>query len=151
MNTRHFARQVAFQILYEWEMVDRNPPVDSVGLRSETRIPPHRVAKSHFEHFQVPKRVQAFALELVEGVITSIQTIDPQLETLSTNWKLNRMSAVDRNLLRLGAYEIIEFSDIPPAVTINEMVELAKQFGAEDSAPFINGILDKLAQSRKSA
>ena len=87
-----------------------------------------------------------FATRLAEGVEAERDDLDRRIEAASTNWRIVRMAVVDRNLLRLGAYELLYCSDIPANVTINEAVELAKRFGAKDSKGFVNGILDRIAR-----
>lgn len=89
-----------------------------------------------------------FALELVQGVLAFREEIDQRLRSLSEHWRLERMSIVDRNILRLGAYEVLYRTDIPPKVSIDEAVELAKEYGDEKSSAFVNGILDALAATR---
>lgn len=93
--------------------------------------------------------IQDFTYHLVEGTLRNEKEIDGVIEGSSTNWKLSRMASVDRNLLRLAAYELLFLQDIPHSVTINEAVEIAKKFGTEDSPGFINGVLDKIAKERK--
>ena len=83
--------------------------------------------------------------EFVSGVMEHLETIDQLLEDCSTNWKVARMARVDRNILRLAAFELRYRDDIPSRVTINEAVEIAKQYGEKDSGSFINGILDRIA------
>lgn len=90
---------------------------------------------------------EGFALELVEGVRGKLTELDALLTTHSQNWRLERMSRIDRNVLRLGAFELTSRQDIPKKVTLNEAIELGRKFGSEDSSAFINGILDKLAES----
>ncbi len=94
-----------------------------------------------------PRDPQAhgFALELVVGVREQLSSLDAALEQHSHNWRVDRMQRIDRNVLRLGTYELLHRPDIPRKVTINEAVELAKRFGNEDSAAFVNGLLDRLA------
>jgi len=88
-----------------------------------------------------------FAFLLCRGVLENIDAIDGILNSCSENWKVSRMSRVDRNILRLSVCEIVFLSDIPLPVTINEAIEVAKEFGSETSAAFINGILDKIGKS----
>jgi len=96
--------------------------------------------------------VRSFADELFRGVAGSISDIDEMLSSHSTNWKITRMAAVDKNVLRLAAYELTRRPDIPVKVTINEAVEIAKRFGTADSGAFVNGILDNIARGvRKDA
>ena len=86
-----------------------------------------------------------FARELVQGVFEHRERIETLIEQASLNWRLSRMPAVDRNILRMACYEILERPDIPVSVTINEAVELAKRYGGADSRAFVNGILDRVA------
>ena len=88
-----------------------------------------------------------FAQRLVEGVEQTQVELDTLLESCSTNWRLVRMPVVDRNILRIAAYEIVHCDDIPMNVSINEAVELAKRFGAAESKAFVNGILDRICRS----
>ncbi|MES2638258.1 MAG: transcription antitermination factor NusB [Myxococcota bacterium] len=86
-----------------------------------------------------------FAQELVRGVTENREALDQRIEAASLNWRLPRMPAVDRNILRLGAHEIIARADIPASVSINEAIEVAKRFGGAESRAFVNGILDRIA------
>ena len=89
-----------------------------------------------------------FGLELLTGVTEHRDAIDRELSTLSTNWKLSRMAVVDRNILRLGAFEIV-FADTPGPVAVNEAILLAKRYGDAASPRFINGVLDRLAKQKQ--
>lgn len=89
-----------------------------------------------------------FALKLTEGVLFFRETLDRKITSFSEHWRLKRMPCVDRNILRLAAYEILYQPDIPPKVSIDEAVELAKEYGDDKSSAFVNGILDALAASR---
>lgn len=93
--------------------------------------------------------VKAFALQLVTDVAGYQDEIDKAIQSASTNWRLNRMAAVDRNILRLGVYELFYCEDIPKRVTLNEAIELGKTFGTEDSGSFINGVLDNISKARE--
>jgi N utilization substance protein B len=88
-----------------------------------------------------------FAQRLVEGVNRTQADLDALVESCSTNWRLARMPIVDRNILRIAAYEIVHCDDIPLNVSINEAVELAKRFGAAESKAFVNGILDRICRT----
>lgn len=87
-----------------------------------------------------------YAMRLIEGVLAHHAELDAQIAACAHNWRLGRMSVVDRNLLRLSAYEILFGAEVPPAVAINEAIELAKEFGDKDSSRFVNGVLDRLAK-----
>ena len=90
--------------------------------------------------------VKKFVEELVTGTIRNIAEIDKVIQGAAENWDLNRMAAVDRNILRLAIFEILYRDDIPSAVTINEALEIAKKYSSLESVPFINGLLDKIAK-----
>lgn len=93
---------------------------------------------------EVEGQVKDFTTELVLGVTNNIEQIDKKIVEYATNWQIERMAVVDRNILRLGCYELIFRSDIPPKVSINEAVELAKKYSSPDAGKFVNGILDKI-------
>jgi N utilization substance protein B len=99
---------------------------------------------SEFE-LEVEQPAQAFATDLVAAAVTRSAEIDELIATSSKNWRLERMSRVDRNILRLGACELLNFRDVPVKVVINEAVELAKRFGTAESSAFVNGVLDRIA------
>jgi N utilization substance protein B len=89
-------------------------------------------------------QVSAFTDRLTSGIHEHLKIIDERISRHATNWQLKRMAVIDRNVLRIGVYELIYASDIPPKVTINEAVELAKKYGDMESSKFVNGILDKI-------
>lgn len=88
--------------------------------------------------------IRVFADPLIRGVLEHRESLDEQIRKFAQNWDLHRMAAVDRNVLRLAIYEMLHRSDIPPVVSINEAVDIAKKFSTEDSGKFVNGILDKI-------
>lgn len=90
-----------------------------------------------------------FATRLVRGALGHIDEIDRVIQRAAEHWDMKRMAAVDRNILRVAVYEILYSKDIPPAVTINEALEIAKKFSSVESASFINGLLDKIAKESK--
>lgn len=95
-------------------------------------------------HFPPSKKAAPFFDLLVVGVIQFIPEIDAIIERYSSNWKISRMSCVDRNVLRIAVYELLYRQDIPPKVSINEAIDVAKKFGTDESGAFINGILDSI-------
>jgi len=129
MSTRRRAREIALQVLYQLDL----DPGD-----------PKKVLSLHWENFQPSEQAREFCVRLVEGVLQNGKEIDRLIEEHSENWTLKRMAVVDRNILRLAAFELRYCPDIPFKVTLNEAVELAKKFGADDSGAFINGILDRV-------
>ena len=90
-----------------------------------------------------------FTTRLVTGALDNQAALDGLIESCSTNWRVSRMPLVDRNILRLAAFELKTFDDIPPNVTINEAIELSKRYGTADSRSFVNGIVDRLARQLK--
>ena len=130
MRKRTLARDWALKILYQTDMTTRS--VD-------------RVAEAFWanEGPQNPEIIE-FCKRLVYGVHENLKAIDEKISQYATNWQLKRMAVIDRNILRLGVFELQYASDIPPKVTINEAVELAKKYGDLDSSKFVNGILDKI-------
>ncbi len=95
---------------------------------------------------EVEPETREFANSLVEGVMKNIRHIDKAISDSTMNWELNRMAVVDRNILRMSTYELIFSPDVPPKVSINEAIEIAKKYGDKDSGKFVNGILDKISK-----
>jgi N utilization substance protein B len=89
---------------------------------------------------------RSYADRIVRGVESDLGEVDEIIRKASTNWRLERMTRVDRNVLRLGAWEIMKSTDVPRAVILDEAVELAKRFGSEESSAFVNGVLDRIAE-----
>ena len=96
------------------------------------------------ENFSPPTDVLPFFKGLFGGVKTNLKEIDSLIEKFSSNWKISRISCVDRNVMRIAVYEMLYCEDIPSKVSINEAIEIGKKYGAEDSGSFINGILDSV-------
>ncbi len=128
---RRKAREDALQVLYQLDLNQELTP--EAGL-------------FHFERHFTDKgeTIDPFTQRLVSGVARNLKEIDGTIAGLAENWRPDRMAAVDRNILRLGSFELHFCDDIPATVTINEMVELAKAFGSEQTPAFVNGILDKM-------
>jgi N utilization substance protein B len=132
-GTRRSGRAYALQLLYAR---DGDPATDVAGA-----------AASWAEAFELEldPTAQAFARELVAAASQHAAQIDALIGAASKNWRIDRMSRVDRNILRLGACELVAFRDVPVKVVINEAVELAKRFGTAESSAFVNGVLDRIA------
>jgi len=101
------------------------------------------------DHPSFGKEVKDFSEELVQGVHKNMEKIDKTVSEYAANWTLKRMAIVDKNILRLSAYELLIRDDIPPKVSINEAVDIAKKFGDAKSGKFVNGILDKIGKESK--
>jgi len=109
------------------------------------------VIRIDFDDWQkAPENVQRFADELMGGVLDNLEEIDGKLSHQTANWRLDRLAAVDRNILRIALFELLFRRDTPPAVVIDEAIEVAKRFGAEDSGRFVNGVLDGFVKGREN-
>jgi transcription antitermination protein NusB len=129
---RRQAREYALQILFQIDFTEKK-----LGRRELDEF---------WSGKQENRGIREFAEELVKGTLEKLEDIDALIEKLAENWILGRMAAVDRNILRFAAYEILYRKDIPSAVTINEALEIAKKYSSSESAPFLNGVLDRLAK-----
>ncbi|MDJ0815195.1 MAG: transcription antitermination factor NusB [Desulfobacterales bacterium] len=129
MGTRRQARELAMQALFFMDM------------RGDVSA---RMLESFCENFRPPKKARPFFMTLVNGVINGRDKLDAVIERFSKNWKISRMSCVDRNVMRVAVFELTSCDDIPPKVTINEAVDIGKKFGTEESGAFINGIMDSI-------
>lgn len=141
---RRRGRVCALQILYQMDL-NRLFERDGRPLPPPSAAVVHEALQLYWENFDpVDPADQLFAERLVHGAAREIAELDAALATASHHWKVTRMDKVDRNLLRLGAYEILRCADIPRSASINEAIEIAKRFCGNDSAKFINGVLDQL-------
>ena len=137
MGQRRRSREVALQILYHMEVTE-SPPDEGIALHYEL------LTTGEDHEVQAPLVVRPFAERLVRGVHLHRDEIDQTLVSASENWRLDRMSIVDRNILRIALFEMLYCPDVPPKVSINEAIDIAKKFGSEDSGAFINGVLDHI-------
>ena len=129
MGERRRARELALQMLYRHELAG-DPPEAMVADFDELR--------------KASEGARRFALELATGVLEHLEELDRELAIQTANWRLDRLAAVDRNILRLAAFELLHRPGTPPAVVIDEAIELAKRFGSAESPRFVNGVLDGL-------
>lgn len=132
MGHRRKAREYALQGLYMFE-VTRPPLKDITALSWVDR--------------DIPDDIREFTMILITGVIEHLDEIDDCIARHSKNWKLERLTVVDKSILRLSVYALLHLPEVPPAVTINEGIELGKLYGGEGSGQFINGILDAVKKS----
>ena len=140
MRKRSLARDWALKILYQTDITHRaiERSVEEFSTQEENQeTQPYLPAGREAEVFEFCKR-------LVFGVHEHLKEIDDKISQYATNWQLKRMAIIDRNILRIGVFELQYTADIPPKVTINEAVELAKKYGDLDSSKFVNGILDNI-------
>ena len=145
MNSRRRGREFALQALYAADL--SGTPGDLRPQALEATLAGLWAAQIAGEDASDPATQEEvdFTLALVRGVQAKLGWLDEQIQAASTNWRVSRMPIVDRNILRIGAMEILEHKDTPISVSINEGIELAKRFGTADSRAFINGILDRIA------
>ena len=133
MRKRSLARENALKILYQAEMTRRDVVV---------------TAESYWKDSDnTDDQIKQFSDRITSGIQKNLEAIDNKITQYATNWQLKRMAVIDRNVLRLGVFELLHTTDIPPKVTINEAVELAKKYGDMESNKFVNGILDKIHKS----
>ena len=120
------------QMLYEWE----------VG-----KYTPAQVTSTFFLGKKVEPEVERFARDLFEGAVNRLDELDRLVRERAENWRLERLAAVDRNILRLALYELLHHPETPPAAVINEALEIARRFSGEDSVEFVNGVLDGIRKA----
>lgn len=132
---RRKAREYALQLLFQFDFTGKKP------------------GRKDFDEFwkenNADDKIREFSENIVSGSLDNLGKIDSELKKAAENWVLDRMAAVDRNILRCAVYELLQRSDIPSTVTINEAIEIAKKYSSVESASFINGILDKIAKGIK--
>ncbi len=129
MASRRKSRELALQMLFQWE---------------QGKHPPQHVIQSFLRALKTDPGVEQFAQELFEGAVAQVDVLDGHVREHAEHWRLERMAAVDRNVLRLALYELIHYPGTPPAVIINEALEIARRFSDKDSVDFVNGVLDAI-------
>ncbi len=154
MGKRREARERAVQFLFQHDL---NPPEDLQAALAQfwesqraAAIAEEKGAATWGQHTELPPpsaeeaSVRLFAEPLIRGALEHREEADALIKKHTKNWELHRIAAVDRNILRLAIYEMLHRDDIPPVVSINEAVDIAKKFSTQDSGKFVNGILDKV-------
>lgn len=133
MGYRRKSREYALQMLYQFDVSHQ-----SDGL-----------AAGFWADKEVPENIMEFTNNIVDGVIKNLGMIDDKIRISASNWSIDRMAVVDRNILRMSVFELLYIKDIPVKVTINEAIEVAKRFGEEESGSFVNGILDRIVKDHQ--
>lgn len=128
MSNRHLARTIAMQSLFLWDFNAKTGDLNEIIRQNFNNFAPNFDDKGFSEH-------------IVDGVIRHIDQIDKYITKYATEWPLDQITIVDRNILRIGVYELVFSKDIPEKVAINEAIEIAKTFGGESSGKFVNGVL----------
>lgn len=136
MSSRHLCRSIAMQSLYEWDFYGKEEPLEKIAERNIENFGPGLGDEKQF------------VFELLEGVQGKLSRLNDIIEEAAPEWPLDQITIVDRNVLRLGLYELLyaDKEEVPPKVAINEAIELAKNFGGESSGKFINGVLGTVYQ-----
>jgi len=129
MGARREGRESAVQFLYQRDL---NGSINAENIEGFWDLRP------------AAKNVREFGMALAEGVLAKQETIDEHIRKAASNYELHRIAAVDRNILRIAIYEMLFCPEVPPVVSINEAIEIAKRFGSEDSGRFVNGVLDRI-------
>ncbi|RLC37038.1 transcription antitermination factor NusB [Candidatus Falkowbacteria bacterium] len=129
MSNRHLARTIAMQSLFLWDF----------NGKSEKEV--DKIIKNVFDNFAPVFNDQGFSRNIIKGVMKNLKAIDIYITKYATEWPLDQITVVDRNILRIGVYELFFDDDIPAKVAINEAIEIAKAFGSESSGKFVNGVL----------
>jgi N utilization substance protein B len=132
MGSRRKSREFAMQMLYQWEICGYTPA---------------QVQATFFSSNRSDAEVEGFARDLFEGAVADIDLLDRLVREHAENWRLERMAAVDRNILRVALYELIHHPETPAAAVINEALELARRFSGQGSVEFVNGVLDGIRKS----
>jgi transcription antitermination protein NusB len=132
MGARSTGRESALQMLFALEAGGNSAP---------------RVVATYWRESPGDPEGRLYADEVVLGVAGDLAAVDEAIRKASTNWRLERMARVDRNVLRLGAWELLHHPEVPRAVILDEAVELAKRYGSEESGAFVNGVLDRVAEN----
>ena len=159
-SSRRRGREVALQVLYALDLssIKMNPEASEVESEALSGNEIEALARSGLEpdveaafsavesSFELPMGARSFAHQLVIEVRKQLTSLDSPIQSHSNNWRIDRMAIVDRNILRLGAYELLN-TDTPLQIVLNEAVDLARRFGSDPSPAFVNGILDALAAS----
>lgn len=132
MGTRRKSRELALHALYQGEMTAASP-VDTFPRLCD--------------NFEVSRKAMPYAEELVAGIMANREAIDRHIQAAAAHWRVERMSVIDRNIMRIAVYELCFRDDVPASVAINEAIEVAKRYSADDSPAFINGILDAIQKA----
>ena len=135
MSNRHLARAIALQSLYEWDFHAKTPDSGEIVERN-------------LEDFASELDEKDFSVTITKGVMEHLADIDATITRFAPDWPLEKITTVDRNILRIGTFELIYNSEIPSKVAINEAIELAKTFGGESSGKFVNGVLGAIFRNQ---
>lgn len=145
MSNRHLCRSIVMQSLYEWDfessMIDE---IDKKKRFKKERL--EEISDSNSKEYGSEGEEGDFTSEIINGIFKNLKKIDLTIKRLAPDWPLEQVTIIDRNILRIGIYELLfsKRNDVPPKVAINESIELAKTFGGRSSGKFVNGVLGTL-------
>jgi N utilization substance protein B len=145
MKSRRACREAALQVLYQCDIL-ADFSDERVNFFSN-----HFSTQSDLEEDERPVAGESYSAALIQGVVKHIDYLDNMIGLASTNWSVSRMACIDRNIIRIATYEIHFSADVPPKVSLNEAIEIAKKFSADDSPKFINGVLDKIVSLKNES
>lgn len=131
MGARHSGREAALQMLFQ---------IEASGVEAEKAI------ALFWRNFEADPEGRSYAEDIVRGIAGTLAEVDATITAASANWRIERMTRVDRNLLRLGTWELMFRPDVPRAVVLDEAVELAKSYGTDESSAFVNGVLNQIGE-----
>jgi len=129
MSNRHLARSIAIQTLFEWD------------FRGQVKDSLPEILEHNFTEFGEGLNEKEFTVNLINGIIANLKKIDKIISEYAPDWPIDQITVVDRNILRLGIFELAIMKEVPPKVAINEAIELAKSYGGQSSGKFVNGVL----------
>ena len=155
MSNRHLSRSIAMQSLYEWDFLNSmvfNQNADELSAGKKI-MELSKIVECNIKKLKPGEENENFTLELIDGICKNLKEIDEIIKKAAPEWPLGQIAIVDRNVLRIGIYELM-FSNqekVPPKVAINESIELAKAFGGKSSGKFVNGVLGTLYRKTKTS
>jgi N utilization substance protein B len=149
IGPRRRAREIALQVLFSLDLNPGLTPAQALAQFWKDFAHEVRADDGPAGGDEAPSEVRTFAEQLVAGTVQNLGQIDGIIQRASKNWRLERMARVDRNVLRLATYELSFVVEVPAKVVINEAIEVAKRYGAQESPAFVNGLLDRISQELK--
>lgn len=139
MSSRHLSRTIAMQSLYEWD------------FKGKTKEEMPAIVEYNIKEFAPGIKDESFTRDIVDGVLKHLDEINGLITKYATQWPIDQITTIDRNVLRLGIFELVFYASTPSRVAINEAIEVAKSFGGESSGKFINGVLGAIYKDRVEA
>ena len=151
MSNRHLFRSIAMQSLYEWDF--ESSLVEDVDEKKKkfSKVVLDNIVRNNIREYKLKEKNSRFVFDTIDGVFNNLKEINSKIKELAPEWPIEQVTIIDRNILRIGIYEIMfdKKKDVPPKVAINEAIELAKTFGGNSSGKFVNGVLGSLYREIK--